>query len=580
MKAGKLFLTVAIALSWLQCKKDNNVGPGKDTHPDVGMYRILPHGVVAIPPHEVNLFCNVLDTAENPVDFLTANKLTIKENEVAINVTQSALNIRKRNTLDYHMDTILLLDVSTGVNLEVLKNAARSFVASIDPDQSIAIYTFSNTFNLVQPLTGNATSLSEAIDNISAGAVLRNLYGAIKQGIMLVSESYTPGIVRQSQVVVLAAGQDTKNEISKEEIIYTSQFTNVYAIGLGNDLDRDALKQIGNRGFYPVTDENKLEEALLKIQASIVKFADSYYRIIYQSSSRGAATQSVQLSILANAYNGTGSTMTESFKTDQFVNVSNGMLINWTPANPEGIDTLIIGINVPRRIFALSQGGSAVPVYEWSVADPAILEVEPVAAGCSEATLLAASEGISSLLVKDTANGSADTLVVRSVGSFDGFVLREWWENVSGGSINDLISNARFPDFPTGREYIQKMEGPLSFADNYGTRMRGFVHPSVSGTYSFWIASDDKSQLFFSMSQDPGQKVMVAKVENYTSSRTYDTYPSQHSPDFELEAGKFYYIEALHKEGGGGDNISVAWQGPGIARAVISDQNISAWLGN
>ena len=31
-----------------------------------------------------------------------------------------------------------------------------------------------------------------------------------------------------------------------------------------------------------------------------------------------------------------------------------------------------------------------------------------------------------------------------------------------------------------------------------------------------------------------------------------------------------YYIEALHKEGAGGDNLAVAWQGPGISQQVIS----------
>ena len=36
-----------------------------------------------------------------------------------------------------------------------------------------------------------------------------------------------------------------------------------------------------------------------------------------------------------------------------------------------------------------------------------------------------------------------------------------------------------------------------------------------------------------------------------------------------LVAGQQYYIEAFSKEGTGGDNLSVAWSGPGIARQVI-----------
>jgi hypothetical protein len=295
---------------------------------------------------------------------------------------------------------------------------------------------------------------------------------------------------------------------------------------------------VGNKGFYPIAEDSQLEDTVLKIQASIIKFADSYYRIAYQSSLRGSDTQTVQLSIVANAYNGTGSTMTDRFNTDQFVTVPTGLIIDWTPAKPEGIDTLIIGINVPRRVLVLSQGGENVPVYEWSCSDPAIADVEPIAVGYSEATLLAKTEGTAFLIVKDTANGFADTLLVQSVQSFDGFFLREWWENIEGTNTTDLTSNPRFPDFPTGREYIDRMEGPQSFGDNYGTRLRGFVRPDVSGTYSFWIASDDRSQLYLSLNEDPAQKEQIASVDSYTSSRAYDTYPSQHSVDFQLEAGK------------------------------------------
>jgi len=37
------------------------------------------------------------------------------------------------------------------------------------------------------------------------------------------------------------------------------------------------------------------------------------------------------------------------------------------------------------------------------------------------------------------------------------------------------------------------------------------------------------------------------------------------SAAIKLEAGKKYFIMTLHKEGGGGDSVGVAWQGPGIA---------------
>ena len=40
-------------------------------------------------------------------------------------------------------------------------------------------------------------------------------------------------------------------------------------------------------------------------------------------------------------------------------------------------------------------------------------------------------------------------------------------------------------------------------------------------------------------------------------------YPQQQSESIYLAGGQRYYIEALQKEGSGGDNLSVAWQVPG-----------------
>ena len=581
MKSSILFLLIIVILCSIQCDKNNTVEPEDwNPVPDVGTYIILPHGVETSLPHEVHLFCNVVDTSQTAVDFLTDTRFLIRENGVSIDPDKAALIVRKRDTFDYSMNTVLLLDVSEGINLDVLKQAAQAFVSGIDPMQSIAIYTFSSTLNLVQDFSSDSNQLINAIDGITTGSADRNLYGAMWRGFNLYSEAYSLGTFQQGNMVVFTTGDDTENEKNKDEVIYTTQFANVYTIGLGSDLDEDFLIRAGNRGHVIISDTNELVEAFSQTQASITKFEDSFYWISYQSALRGAESQEVEMFISANAYNGPGSTMKYSFDSSQFEDVQTGITINWSSAQPEGIDTLIIGLNLPRTVKAMSQGGNTAPEIEWSSADPGIMTVEPVVGGFSEAILLAVTEGNTLLIVKDTANGFADTLQVQTVQSYDGFILHEWWNDVTGVTINDLTTEPRYPDFPDGREYIKSMEGPVSFGDNYGTRLRGFICPDTGGTYSFWIASDDASQLFFSMNGDPDLKALIASVDSWTNSRDYDAYPSQHSADIELEAGKYYFVEVLHKEGGGGDNISVAWQGPGINRKVVPSENLSAWLGD
>src|SRR5262249_16225351 len=119
-----------------------------------------------------------------------------------------------------------------------------------------------------------------------------------------------------------------------------------------------------------------------------------------------------------------------------------------------------------------------------------------------------------------------------------------------------------FPNNPAAVSVISEFEAPDSFGDNYGQRIRGWILPPVSGAYTFWIASDDQGQLFLSSNDRPENKQKIAEVFNYTDPRNYDVEPNQRSAPITLEAGRFYYIEALMVDGGGADHISVRWQLP------------------
>ena len=162
-------------------------------------------------------------------------------------------------------------------------------------------------------------------------------------------------------------------------------------------------------------------------------------------------------------------------------------------------------------------------------------------------------------------------------------VMREWWLNIGGGvTIPDLTGNVNYPDNPTGRETLDIFEGPVDWADNYGSRLYGWLMPPESGDYTFWIATDDPGQLWLSTDADPANKQMIASVSGWTPSRDFDNTgggsggASQKSLAISLVKGKAYYIEALMKEGGGGDNIAVAWQGgPITSRQIISGGYVS-----
>jgi hypothetical protein len=160
---------------------------------------------------------------------------------------------------------------------------------------------------------------------------------------------------------------------------------------------------------------------------------------------------------------------------------------------------------------------------------------------------------------------SFDTVLAGPTGA-----IRQWWSNIGGGvTIPDLTNNADFPDNPTGSEFVTLMEGPTGWGDNYGTRIYGWVYPPQSGDYTFWIASDDAGELWLSTDEDRANAQLIASVASWTNSREWTKEATQRSQPVKLEAGQRYYIEALQKEGGGGDNVAVAWQGPGFNMEVL-----------
>jgi len=95
--------------------------------------------------------------------------------------------------------------------------------------------------------------------------------------------------------------------------------------------------------------------------------------------------------------------------------------------------------------------------------------------------------------------------------------------------------------------------------------------------YFFRIASDDNSELWLSTDDNPANAQLIAEVPGWTPPDEYGWYPSQRSGPIVLDPSKKYYIEALHKEGWGGDHLTVQWSGPGFDWQTIEGQFLREW---
>jgi len=139
-----------------------------------------------------------------------------------------------------------------------------------------------------------------------------------------------------------------------------------------------------------------------------------------------------------------------------------------------------------------------------------------------------------------------------------------------------------FPDYPyrpSGREIRSSFEAPPNWGQYYLTRMRGWLHPPATGQYTFWIASDNSSELWLSTDAGPSKARQIASIPRYgwVSPHEWSRYPSQRSEPVPLKAGETYYLEALHEQTTGGDHLSVAWQGPALGQSVIDGRYLIPW---
>lgn len=142
-----------------------------------------------------------------------------------------------------------------------------------------------------------------------------------------------------------------------------------------------------------------------------------------------------------------------------------------------------------------------------------------------------------------------------------------------------FVSFPHYPYRPSGWDVRSSFEAPANWGEYYLTRMCGFLHPPATGEYSFWVASDNSSELWLSTDAHPAKARKIASIPRYqwVQAREWSRFPSQHSEPIRLKAGETYYIEALQEQTTGGDHLSVAWQGPALSQSVIDGRYLTPW---
>ena len=110
-----------------------------------------------------------------------------------------------------------------------------------------------------------------------------------------------------------------------------------------------------------------------------------------------------------------------------------------------------------------------------------------------------------------------------------GTILDQVWDNLDGGdTVADLTSpalNPNYPNNPTYSTYLTSFNAPYNTGvSDYGQRVQGYIYPPTTGSYVFWIASDDYSQLWLSTNSSPNNAVEICYVNGWTNYEVWTTY--------------------------------------------------------
>jgi hypothetical protein len=128
-----------------------------------------------------------------------------------------------------------------------------------------------------------------------------------------------------------------------------------------------------------------------------------------------------------------------------------------------------------------------------------------------------------------------------------GALWEAWTGMGSSNSLSVLTGHARYPDQPD-RAYIanEYFETERNWLEEYGARISGWFQAPQDGAYVFFISGDDQHMLSLD-----GTTIIAA-----AGHRPFRSFGGSSSAQ-QLVAGELYFLEALVKEGRGGDHLSV-----------------------
>lgn len=251
-------------------------------------------------PNNVWVFFTVKD-GEDPVGGLTAGNFEIYEDKRLVSTSESQQKILNPEMAAVSY-TLLLLDMSgsvtEGEGANTVVDAALKFKERVGKSQKVAVYAFDGAEDLhpVVRFTEQEGSLEGGLEGLRKYEPQdnsTNLHGAVVEGLSVLKEELQKDEkpLKFGTLVVFTDGTDRAARVSDKEMREAVRHEDykhyeMFAVGLGSEIDERTLGAIGKDGFQTVADQEKLSEAFDKIASRIEGHMKRFYLLSYCTPAR------------------------------------------------------------------------------------------------------------------------------------------------------------------------------------------------------------------------------------------------------------------------------------------------------
>lgn len=265
-------------------------------------------------PSNVAAYFKVQTSGGEPVGGLTAEQFRIYEDDQLVSIYESKQVILNPEVAASHY-TMLLVDMSGSVvesgAVDSLVEAATAFTERVETTQKVGVYAFDGCDRLhpIAPFTsgGGGEAALNRLRSYKPDDPSTNLNGAVVMALAELEKALSRAEhpMRFGTLVVFSDGSDRAARVSKkdmEKAIKDSEY-DVFAIGLGAEMQESELKRVGKTGTAKAEDKESVVNAFETIAARIDASTKSYYLLSYCSPAR-AGTHKLRIEAIATDENG------------------------------------------------------------------------------------------------------------------------------------------------------------------------------------------------------------------------------------------------------------------------------------